>query len=439
MNQLSAGTAQESIRISESVPLSGYRSSRVSDGVHDPLEATAVVISDGTMTVGIVSVDVLNVSYGFHARVADQLNRRNLHFDSLLVAATHSHSGPYIPAPSIDVDPFLSVEEPSLSAVNRVENACVRSVVHAFEAREPAVIRWGRANNETTPVNRRATGGVDNAVRVPHGPVDPELLVLEIETSSGKITDVVNFACHPICCIPSTTLLSRDWPGYVSDRFEDAEHTILYLNGAGADVNPRDRQSIRYDDSSEKAVYQYAEQIGQEIADTVSQAISDARRNDAIERGNLHLQSCEFSFPVKSVPDPTSVETRLQEIESLIASTDIPQESELACLRADQMYLKMMSAIDDWGCEQLSGIIQFIQFGEIGIISVPGELFAAKGLQFKETAAVEQLMIAGYANGYLGYLPPVTQLENGGYEVLTAKVSPTGTRRLEEMLLDWVK
>lgn len=74
MVAIRVGSARVDVTPEGAVPMSGYGSrDEPSTGVHDPLSATSLVVSDGACTVGIVSIDVLNVSREVTARVRRRL------------------------------------------------------------------------------------------------------------------------------------------------------------------------------------------------------------------------------------------------------------------------------------------------------------------------------------------------------------------------------
>jgi predicted dinucleotide-binding enzyme len=57
--------------------------------------------------------------------------------------------------------------------------------------------------------------------------------------------------------------------------------------------------------------------------------------------------------------------------------------------------------------------------GDIVLVAVPGELFAALGRRI-EAASADQTVILGYANGYVGYLTDIPAHESQTYEALAS-------------------
>ena len=83
--RLNAGSASVDITPTESVPLMGYGPmERVSTGVHDPLTAAALVLSDGQTTVGVVATDLLFVSTAMCKNVEEELAEAGVPIDELL-------------------------------------------------------------------------------------------------------------------------------------------------------------------------------------------------------------------------------------------------------------------------------------------------------------------------------------------------------------------
>jgi hypothetical protein len=61
-----------------------------------------------------------------------------------------------------------------------------------------------------------------------------------------------------------------------------------------------------------------------------------------------------------------------------------------------------------------------LTIGEISILLLPGEPFVELGLEIKQRAGREALMVIGYSNGNPGYIPHRAAYETGGYEVAEA-------------------
>src|SRR3990167_8717698 len=95
--EIQAGVARETFTLPKHVPLAGYsrRQGKPSQGVHDPVGVRALVLRDGPTTVALVSCDLLIVDEHLYQAVRHRLLGGGMPQDTvLIVAATHTHSGP---------------------------------------------------------------------------------------------------------------------------------------------------------------------------------------------------------------------------------------------------------------------------------------------------------------------------------------------------------
>ena len=436
MTRLRAGSTTTDITPDSPVPMSGYGARETfSTGVHDSLAAVALVIADGGRTIGIVSVDVLNVSRSVVAAVRRRLAESGLRFDELIVAATHTHAGPYVPAPAIEMDSLLCAEADAAAGVDALVEGISDALAEAHSRLEPGAIRIGRAVERDVQHNRRAAGGIGGNVRLPTGDVDPDIIALLVEVESGVQTVLYNFACHPVCTTPEETLLSADWPGYarkrVRETYPDAD--VLFLNGAAGDVNPTGATKPRSGD----AVYEYMTAVGDAVGDAVLAALEDAEDGRSVATPPIIARRTELSLPTKSAPSQTQLEARLEELEAAVAECesngdDVGRQK----LLEDKRYVQNLLDLATWSGRHLTAPVPYMEFGDVGIVGLPGEVLVEHGRTFKQRAGVDVLLTAGYANEYVGYLPPLAELENGGYEVWMSKISPEGIRTFREEVLE---
>lgn len=453
---LQAGAATEDVTPEGPVEMSGYGAREgPSTGVHDRLSASALILDDGAITVGLVSIDALNVSRELTRRVHRTLAADGIELDELLVAATHTHAGPYLPARALDVSPPLQADTDVSDTVAFVENRLVAAVSAAFERREPAVVRVGRAREATVPENRRAAGGVSGNVRVPSGPIDPEVTALSIETASGERAVGFNFACHPVCTTADETLLSADWPGYARRRIREAygDVPVLFLNGAAGDINPSGTDPGRSGD----AVYEYIADVGTSVGDAVVRALEDAESTDtaAMRRTPIRLDAADLDLEVKSTPPTETIRERIAQLDARLerleekrsggsdageTAEEMPSADEVAVghLTAERQYAAELLAIAEWDATSLPTRLPYVELGELGILGMPAEVFVRHGLELKSRARVSTLVPAGYVNGYVGYVPTLAELERVGYEVRTTKIAPEAIVDVRDAALELV-
>ena len=434
---LEAGAASSDITPAASLPLAGYGGREgCSDGVHNPIGVRALVLDDGAQTVGIANVDLLNASRPLVAAIEQILASRDIDFDMLTIAATHTHAAPYIPTPALEIHPTLPREYDAAAYVESVAEACADALVAAQDALAPADIRVGLAENADVAENRRANPGW--GARIPRGTIDPTLTALSIRPKDAGEIVVYNYALHPVCTTPDENHISSDWPGYAAERIRehrDSIEEVLFLNGAAGDVNPCQKTTVQ---RTGEEVYEYMAEIGHDVGDTVHAALQDADSTDAFSSTPLHVRSRDIQLRVKNPGTPATIRDRLAEIESCIPEAGTDGEGAPDHLVRERRYLVEQLAIAEWDATHLTATLTYLEFGSIGILTVPAEILVGHGFRWKEAATVDFLLPVTYADDYIGYIPELEDLENGGYEVETCKVHPEAISRLCEVGVDLV-
>jgi neutral ceramidase len=189
-------------------------------GAHDPITVRALAVGD----TAIVSVDVCGLHEDFCARVRDAIRASDVGIGEVVVAATHTHSGPTTMPDRLGDD----VDEGYVAALYE---SCVDAVRRAAERRRPTRLRYGAATDPGIARNRRHPGG----------PTDPVVPVLRWVDADGRLVAiVVSLACHPVVLGPDNRRWSADYPGVVRSALEAAHpgSVAIFLTGCAGDVDP---------------------------------------------------------------------------------------------------------------------------------------------------------------------------------------------------------
>ena len=82
---------------------------------------------------------------------------------------------------------------------------------------------------------------------------------------------------------------------------------------------------------------------------------------------------------------------------------------------------RVLDAYDesDW-TDHVRVDVQVLRIGDLALVALPVEFFAADGRTIRASTPTPYLMIAGWSNGNLGYVPTRQAFERGGYEAETA-------------------
>ena len=134
---LQAGVARYDISPRKPMFLLGYpHVPRTSTGIHDPLYATALFLSDGKRRILFVAVDVLMLSADVVRRCRLEISRKTgIAGQSILISATHTHSAP------VTIELLAFRDDPVVPAIDQeyLDAVCHGIVAAAVSARFGAV------------------------------------------------------------------------------------------------------------------------------------------------------------------------------------------------------------------------------------------------------------------------------------------------------------
>src|SRR5215472_10439920 len=95
MSPLTAGVGRSIITPRDGVPMSGYANRGLSSGLHDDLNARAIVLDNGTNRLALCSLELLWLRQADADRIRQSVAARcNLTPAEIFIFATHTHSGP---------------------------------------------------------------------------------------------------------------------------------------------------------------------------------------------------------------------------------------------------------------------------------------------------------------------------------------------------------
>ena len=259
--EVQAGAAYEPFLLPKHVPLAGYsrRGGKPSQGVHDPVGVRAIVLSDATTTVALISCDLLIIDEHLFGEVERQLRSAGWPPSlQVMLAATHTHSGPGAYGPKFLEK--LSMGHYDSQVCAAIAQAIVRAVGRAAQARAPVAMKYGSMETEGLVRNRISEDG----------PVDAQVVVLGFYHPPARqpFAIVVDFAAHPTTLGAWNRLLSADYPGVLVRELERRfpQATAVFLAGAVGDQGP-----VKSGNQFERA-----EWFGRALADAASRFVEQA-------------------------------------------------------------------------------------------------------------------------------------------------------------------
>ena len=206
----------------------------------DDLGARAVVIrpAGAGAPLAICRLDLVICDGGLPEAVLARVRELGFTRDTLVLCATHTHSGPggfasTCLAGAIATDHFRP------EVFERVADAAARAIRAAHEAAVPARLGFVRAKDEGP--DGRPLLASNRSARNPDD-VDTEILGLRLDAKDGgrRIALVLNAAGHPGWGRPKSTTFSADIPGVLEKSTPLADGAmVVFVNGAEGDVRPR--------------------------------------------------------------------------------------------------------------------------------------------------------------------------------------------------------
>ncbi len=399
----------------DTTPLLGFTWERAKrwDYAADPLFARALWIKAGDDAVAVVSVDMIGDALGFGDRARQLIETRlGLPAERVMVACTHAHATPETIALSgfpIDEEWLEFLSEEIAGAVSDARERAQPARLYTAAAdlpgltqnrRLPALERFEAAGGKLSPQDRPRAAALDT-----------ELRVLWAETQDGRVNAaLVNFAVHPVT-VQTRPFLSADIPGHAMRRLDaqlGGDGVGLFLNGATGDINPRCDRTIAG-----------GRRTGERLADAAVELIRGG--GSPLAPPPLEGRSRRLVVPRR----PTRPE------EELRAALDQAGPSPPRALAEEAEIARRP--------EKLPAEVQALVIGELSLVGLPGEYFCCLGREVKAAAAGRPCMVAGYANGYLGYLCPRFAYDVGGYETSMGRWSPLDAGAADQLTQEAIR
>ena len=395
---LRAGAARVEITPPVGLDLTGFLArENPSIGVRDPLYARALVLDDDDRQLAIVSCDLLGFDRKWIVEIRDRVARRTgIYAPQVMVACTHTHGGPATIS-------LIDCGEIDTAYLESLLPRIVDAVAQAQANLQPATLAVGSATSSTGVHNRRTPGDV----------IDPEVGLLRVDDVTGKpLAVLVNYTCHPTSLNHANRKVTADYPGLVCSRIEQETGAVaLFLMGAIGNVGPVTR--------------------GEESLATVGNAVADAALTalptlPAHEVARLTTAGEIVKLPLQSIPSREQwLDWRAgYEAAALAAEHDnnpAGAKVQWAMVHWTEHMFELMQ--DNELTATVEAEIQVLRMGDLAIVGVPGEYFVELGFQIKaglQQSGMRQVMISGFTNGNVGYIPARRAYAKGGYEVAEA-------------------
>lgn len=414
-----------------------------------PMYATAVVLSDGCVSVAIVDVDAIGFDQEVTYKIISAITSlTNIPRDQVRVSCTHTHAGPN----TFRLTTITEGLDMALSYLDALPLRIAGTVWQAQQNLEPVRCAAG-AGECTLSVNRRLKLETGEIVVGNNfgGPVDPTVRVVRLDSLNEKpLATIIHFACHPTTMAWQCEHFTPDFPGVARQVVEkQLGGTCLFLQGAAGNVHPRGGFT------GDLSVYRrLGTVLGLEAAKVATQLTTlpyEEKISGVIQSGapiaiyervatnppspSLRIMSRQLNLPLgtcRSISELEATAAKAREYFEWIAVNGKAEEVRLARSRATQALAHADRARRYYGKTHLDWELQAIRVGSIAFLSMPGEPFIELNHAIVSESPFEHTLVSGYSNGGFGYLPVATAFQEGGYEIDLSPFSPEAPQIVQQ-------
>lgn len=426
---LLAGWASTDITPCKRVSLQGQNYERISEGVHDPIYATALALQKGNVQVIMVACDLIVIRRPLLLKVRELVATKQIEIspESILINSIHTHTAPYYS----DCDMKPEFDECNWHEWEKVpENdfcsptayfdflaeKLADAVCSAWLLRKPAKIgtalghvaigycrRVLYKNGGAAMYGRTDTDGFD---KIEAG-CDHGVELMYFFNAEDNLTGViVNVAC-PSQVVELKKLISADYIGAarrkIKERLGKNVFVLPQISAAG-DQSPRDL--IRRKNESAMFEFEGVEELGDRLADAVCREYKCLRN---IQKSPVLKHTVKnIDLPIRRVSE-AEIEWATKRREEINGESDPPLfdilNSESILERA-----KMQETVSAFDME-----MHVIRLGDAVFASNSFELFIEYGQRIKARSKANQTFLIQLCGADGVYLPTESAIKVGSY------------------------
>ena len=409
------------------VALFGYpHVPRISEGVHDPLLAAALWLSDGERSAVLMALDLLLLdppaARALRRAVAEALQTPE---QCVFISCTHTHSGP-ISGTIVSWSRDPTVPRPDAAYQEWLIGQAVCAARQAARSAVPAGLAWTTADGRGVGGNRHRADG----------PTDPEAGVLAVRSLGDDrvFALAVVYGMHPTVLHEDSRLVSADFPHYVrrhlQERFGDPL-TVLYHTGPCGNQSPRHFAAGQ--------TFSEAERLGRKLGQAVAESVARLRKTDFLDACAPSGRLDSLALPRRSLPSVAEAERivaecrrRHRRLEADAAPRADVRTAECAVFGAESTLtlatLETQGEIDRVLDECGPAEVHVLRIGDAQLVGFPAELFVEYGLELKRRHAGRVFpvsLVGGHVHGYI-----VTSQAADQYEGMNAVFDGPASGRL---------
>ncbi len=434
-SEMEAGVAVVEITPPVGWRMSGYFHQRPSTGTHDPLQAKAIVLRQGSRRAALVFCDLIGVPLDLSRRarlLAEQQTR--IPAPNILISATHSHTGPLYfgtlreefhnrAMAKAGSDPHEKIDYSG-----ELAEKIARVIADAQEALRPVKLQAGVGKQDGLSFNRQFLmkdgsvrfnpGKLNPDIVSPAGPIDPDVGILLVagKADNRPLASLTVFALH--LDTVGGTLYSADYPYHLEQSLRQKlgkGFVSLFGLGTCGDINHIDVSHRRPQKGQQEA-----QRIGDALAATVKSELDELK---GVEHPSLAVRHEIVHAPLQQY-DAEEIAWAKETMQN-VGNRKVP-------------FLERVKAYKIMACrmrggERLPMPVQVVRLGrQVALVALPGEVFVDLGLAIKRASPFETTLVVELAHDAPGYVPTRKAFAEGSYETVNSRIQPGGGELLVE-------
>ncbi len=419
----SIGYAQEIFTPPTGVGLAGYFNERPNQGMYDDLYVKALIIDCKGRKFGFLAFDLISLVKPLFDELEERIVSKfgkDMH-DSLILSATHTHTGPKFPQTAKDL---AEADERTRYAFEQTVTAAMRALERAVMNLQPGELEVGSVfNNPYASVRRywmkngtlvTNPGWRNPDIDKPECDYDRSIHILKV-LQGGRIAALLcNIANHGDTV--GGSLVSADWYGRFTQELQHqlkASIPVLVVDDASGNINHFDfHQQVNQTSFAE------ATRIGRGYAAIVLDALD---KLEAVSAEEVTVHNSTVLIPHRKITAEELAEAK----NTLATVPDIKKEGDFesqdlankvpAALRyfAQRVIDCHEKSIASHSCR-----ITAIEIGrQLAFVTLPGEPFNGIAAAIREKSPCKYTFVIELAQSVSGYVPMPECFPRGGYEV----------------------
>ena len=416
----------------------GYSNHDVADGIHRPLRASCLTVSDLSekLNLTLLVLDLMVwLSREDEEGIRVPLEKEfNLIPGTLITHLSHSHGAPF-------TDPLLA-DAPGGHLIQgyreQIQKTCRQLLSEAFENRKMCVLSWGVGRcglafnrDLTLPESGESVVGIN-----PSLPADDTLIVGRITEKSGvDLATLVHYAAHPTSLGGMNRLISPDYVGAMRELVERDTNgaPCIFLHGADGELAPR-----RCYEASIDAADQNGRELGYAALSTMASLMPSGKMmvfDKKVESGaTLGLWKYADKLPDSEIDMVTeNVELELGDLPSINDYKKLVESTRGYEKERAQRGLALREKIGESSTYDFP--IYVWKLGKTIMVGAPVEFYNDFQIFLRRQFPKNLILVLDICNGFLNYLPIKEEFTRDTYQVKISLFAPESEERVRRKVV----